>query len=404
MESNPLPVPGLSERQYCNSSVPALTLPHPTRTVISRRTAALVGAALSCVACSRPSGPIEIGLAGPLSQPRGIAMQHGAQLAVDQINAQGGVGGRRLLLRLADDSASEDAAVRVAQTLYDKPAVMAVVGHLTSDASIVAAQVYGGGTHPVTMISPSASSPDLSGISPYAFRICPSDSSHGAALARFAWQTLVARRAGILFISDAYGRGVRKTFAADFARLGGTVVEADPYVPTTRSLEPYLSRMRQAGIDVLLLAADRGGAELALRQVRALGIHWPVIGGDALAGIETAGTVAEGIWISSAYLPDRAGEKNAAFVADYARAHPGERPDHRGASAYDIINLLAQAITVAGPSRRAVRDYVARVGRGVPAFDGVTGRIAFDDAGEAPSKGVVIAIVRGGRLVAEPGE
>ena len=331
-------------------------------------------------------------------------MQHGAQLAVDQINARGGVRGRRLKLRLADDSANEDTAVRVAQALYDNPAVAAVVGHLTSDASIDAAQVYSGGTHPVTMISPSASSPDLSGISPYVFRICPSDSSHGAALARFAWQTLAARRAGILFITDAYGRGVRKTFATDFARLGGTVVEADPYVPTTRSVEPYLSRMRQVGVDVLVLAADRGGAELALRQLRALGVHWPVIGGDALAGIETEGTLAEGMWISTAYLPDRAGEKNSAFVAQYARAYPGERPDHRGASAYDIVNLLAQAITAAGPSRRAVRDYIARVGRGIPAFDGVTGRIAFDDAGDVPSKGVLIAVVRGGRVVAEPGE
>jgi branched-chain amino acid transport system substrate-binding protein len=331
-------------------------------------------------------------------------MQHGAQLAVDQINARGGVRGRPLKLRLADDSASEDAAARVAQALYDNAAVVAVVGHLNSDASIVAAQVYGGGAHPVTMISPTASSLDLSGISPYVFRICPSDSTHGVALARFAWQTLAARRAGIVFISDAYGRGMRNVFAADFVRLGGTIVEADPYVPSTRSLEPYLSRMREVGIDVLLLAADRRGAELALQQLRTLGIHWPVIGGDALAGIETVGTLAEGMWISTAYLPERESEKNSAFVADYARAYPGERPDHRGASAYDIVNLLAQAIDAAGPRRRPVRDYVARVGHGVPPFDGVTGRIAFDDAGTVPSKGVVIAVVRGARMVAESGE
>ena len=331
-------------------------------------------------------------------------MQQGAQLAVDQINSRGGVRGRPLKLHLADDSASEDAAVRVAQAFYDNPTLVAVVGHLTSDASIVAAHVYGGGAHPVTMISPTASSPDLSGISSYAFRICPSDSSHGAALAKFAWQTLAARRAGIVFISDAYGRGVRNSFTGDFARLGGSVVEADPYVPTTRSLEPYLSRMRQVGIDVLVLAADRRGAEVALQELRALGIRWPVIGGDALAGIETAGTLAEGMRISAAYLPDRAGDKNATFVAAYLRAHPGQRPDHRAASAYDIVNLLAQAISAVGPSRRAVRDYVASVGRGTPAFEGVTGSIAFDDAGDVPSKGVVIAVVRGGRMVAESGE
>jgi branched-chain amino acid transport system substrate-binding protein len=372
--------------------------------VINTRTVALVGAVLSCAACSRSSGPIEIGLAGPLSQPRGVAMQQGAQLAIEQINARGGVRGRPLKLRLANDSANEDAAVRVAQTLYDNPAVVAVAGHLTSDASIAAAQIYSGGSNPVIMISPSASSPDLSGISPYVFRICPSDSSHGAALARYAWQTLAARRVGIVFISDAYGRGVLKSFAADFARLGGSVVETDPYVPTTRSLEPYLSRMRQVGIDVLLLAADRRGAELALQEERALGVRWPVIGGDALTGIETVGTLAEGMRISAAYLPDRAGEKNAAFVADFARAHPGLRPDHRAAGAYDIVNLLAQAIEAVGPSRRAVRDYLATIGRGTPAFDGVTGSISFDEDGDAPSKSVVITVVRGGRLVAELGE
>jgi branched-chain amino acid transport system substrate-binding protein len=378
--------------------------PHPSSTVISTRVLALAGATLSFVACSRPSGPIEIGLAGPVSQPRGVAMVRGAQLAVDQINARGGVGGRRLKLRIVDDSANEDAAARVAQVLYDDPGVVAVVGHLTSDASIVAAQVYGGGVHPVTLISPTASSPDLSGINPYFFRICPSDSSHGMALAKFAFHTLVARRVGIVFISDDYGRGVRKTFASEFGRLGGSVVEADPYVPATPSLEPYLSRMRQRGIDALVLAADRPGAELALRQMRSLGIDWPVIGGDALTGIEATGALAEGIRISSPYLPAQAGEQNAAFVAEYARAYRGERPDHRAASTYDIVNLLARAIKAAGADRRSVRSYLSRVGRGAPAFDGVTGKIAFDDAGNVPSKGVVIGVVRHGNLVAETGE
>lgn len=331
-------------------------------------------------------------------------MQRGGQLAVDQINARGGVRGRPLKLRIADDSASEDAALRAAQALYNNRNVVAVVGHLTSDASIVAAQLYGGGSHPVVMISPSASSLDLSGISTYVFRVCPSDSSHGSTLARLAWQSLVARRAGIVFIDDDYGRGVRKTFATEFLRLGGVVVEADPYVPSTPSLEPYLSRMRRAGIDVLVLAADRPGAELALRQMQALGIHWPVLGGDALTGIETAGSLAEGVRFSSAYLPDRPGERNRAFVADYARSYAGERPDYRGAGAYDVVNLLARAIEAAGTDRKAIRNYIAQVGGGVPAFDGVTGRIAFDDGGNVPSKDVVIGVVRHGRLVGEPSQ
>src|SRR5216110_3900876 len=159
------------------------------------------------------------------------------------------------------------------------------------------------------MVSPSASNPELGGINPYFFRICPSDLQHGTELARFAWQTLAARHAGIIYLNNDYGRGVRRTFAAEFARLGGIVLESDPYIPATASLEPYLSRMRRGGADVLLLAAERPGAELALREMRSLGLRWPVLGGDALTGIEADGALAEGLRLSSAYLPDRSEER-----------------------------------------------------------------------------------------------
>lgn len=365
------------------------------------RRSALVGTAVLVAACSRSSGPIVVGLAGPFSQPRGVSMLRAAQLAVNQMNARGGVRGDSLELRVVDDSGSEDAAVRVAEQLYDDPAVLAVVGHLTSTASIAAARVYGGGGNPVVMISPSASSPDLSGFGPYVFRVCPSDLQHGPQLARFAWQDFSARRAGIIYINNDYGRGVRGTIAAEFERLGGRVVEADPYVVTTRSLEPYLSRMRRAGVDVLFLAAERPGAELALHEMRVLGVGWPVLGGDALTGIEADGALAQGLRVSSAYLADRQDDRNAAFVADYARAFPGERPDHRGAGTYDIVRLLARAIADAGPNRRAVRDYLARIGRGKPPFEGVTGTIVFDANGDVPGKTVVIGVVQNGQLVTQ---
>jgi len=334
-------------------------------------------------ACSsQPAHPVAIGLAGPFSQPRGASMLRAAQLAVNQINARHGVRGRALELRVVDDSGSEDTAVRVAERLYADPSVVAVVGHLSSGP-------------------PSASSPDLSGFSPWVFRVCPSDLQHGPELAHFAWQALGARRAGIIYINNDYGRGVRGTFAAEFTRLGGAVVEADPYVAATPSLEPYLSRMRRAGIDVLLIAGERPGAELALREMAALGIHWPVLGGDALTGIEADGALAEGVRISSAYLPDRRDERNAAFVADYARAYPGLRPDHRGAGAYDAVLLVARALERAGAERQIVRDYLARVGQGREQFEGVTGRIAFDATGDARGKSVVIGVVHDGALVTQ---
>ena len=255
------------------------------------RTSLVVGIGAVLAACSsRPAGPVAIGLAGPFSQPRGASMLRAAQLAVNQINARHGIRGLPLELRIVDDSGSEDTAVRAAERLYADPTVVAVVGHLSSGPTIAAARVYGAGPNPVAMISPSASSPDLSGVSPWVFRVCPSDLQHGPELARFAWQTLGARRAGIIYLNNDYGRGVRGTFAAEFTRLGGDVVETDPYVAATPSLEPYLSRLRRgAGIDVLLVAGEPPGAELVLREMAALGVRWPVLGGDALTGIEAAG-------------------------------------------------------------------------------------------------------------------
>jgi len=343
-----------------------------------------------------------VGLAGPFSQPRGASMQHAAELAVKEINARGGVRGRQLALRIMDDSARPDVAIRIARALVDDPSVVAVIGHLTSGSSLAAGRVYGEARRPVVMISPSASSPDLSGVNPYVFRICPTDLSHGAQLARFARQTLGARRIGVIYVDDDYGRGLRLSFAAEFRRLGGEVVEEDPALSTTPSLEPYLSRLRQnGGVDAVMLATERGGAELALRDMVRIGVRWPALGGDALTGIETAGPIAEGVRLSTAYLGDRPGVRNDRFVEAYGRSYPDERPDHRGAGAYDIVQLLASVFTDVGTDRRAIRDRVARIGLDAPAFEGVTGTIAFDARGDVPAKSVVIGAVRSGRLVTE---
>jgi branched-chain amino acid transport system substrate-binding protein len=365
----------------------------------------LVPVAVLCLAaCARETGPIVIGLAGPMEDPLGISEVRAARLAVDQINKRGGVHGRPIQLRVMNDSGTENGAIRAAQALYEDPAVVAVVGHITSGTTIAAARIYGGGKDPLTVVSPTASSPELSGINPFVFRVCPSDLSHGPALARFAFETLHARRAGIVYLNDDYGRGVRQAFSTEFSRLGGVVVEQDPFLPMTPTIEPYVSHMRAAGVDVLMLAADVPGAELALREVRRQGLGWPVIGSDALVGIEGDGPLAEGVHVSSAYLPDRTGDKNAAFVVDFFRATQGQRPNDVAGLTYDTMQLLAAALDAVGPDRRALRDYVASVGDRRQAFNGVTGRIAFDRNGDVPGKPLTIAVVHNGRLVAEASE
>ncbi len=350
-------------------------------------------------ACQGESGPVRIGLAGPFSEPRGRSMLVAAELAVGEINAAGGVRGRQLELVVQDDSASSARAIAVAQALRDDPTVVAVVGHLTSGTTLAAAPVYNGGRDPVVAISPSASNPDLSGIGAFTFRVCATDLAHGGALARYAFERLGAQSAAVLYLNDDYGRGILTTFSEEFQRLGGTVVGQDPISPTA-DVAPYVARIQREGrAQALMIAGDRAGATAVLRAVRAAGLALPVLGGDGLTGIQAEGALAEGVYISSNYLPDLPGDRNAAFLQAYAAASGGERPDHRGAGAYDAVHLIADALRTAGTRRAAVRAALAEVGHARPAYEGVTGRIAFDENGDVRDKAVLVGVVRSGRLV-----
>ena len=358
----------------------------------------LLAAAVS--GCGTSDDPIRIGLAGPFSEQRGVSMQLGAELAVAEINDMGGIRGRPLELVIKDDSASAELAVQVARELYETRDLVAVVGHLTSGAAISAAPIYDGGSRPVVQISPSASSPQLSEVGPYTFRVCPSDLVHGARLAEWAWEEVGARTAAVLYQNDAYGRGVRTTFQQSFENLGGAVVSEDPYVAPLPTFEPYLRRLSQrGGADVVMIAGDRAGAERIIASLDSLGVSYPVLGGDGLSGIEGSDLDATGVLFSSAYLPDRIGPRNEAFVAAYQAAFGDVLPDHRGAGAYDAVHLLARAISEVGPERSRIQSYLATVGTDTAPFHGVTGVIAFDENGDVPDKEVVIGVVRDGRVV-----
>jgi branched-chain amino acid transport system substrate-binding protein len=360
----------------------------------------LVGSlAVILCACNFSREPIRIGLAGSLSDPVGVPMKRAAELAVAEINAAGGIGGRPIELVQRDDYADPDSAVFVATDLYDA-GVSAVIGHLFSGTTLAAAPVYNGGPDPVAAISPSSSSPDVSTAGDYTFRICPSDLAHGAALARWTHDTLDLERGAVLYLNDQYGRGVRQTFVREFTRRGGSLVAIDPYLGDTPDVGPYLDRLAKLGrVDFLMVAGNRGEAEEILRQARGRGLNMPVLGGDGLEGIEEAGAIAEGVYLSSAYLPTLATPANKAFLQAYRKKFPGGGlPNQPAAATYDAVYLLRDVIAKAGPKRKDIRRALAKVGSDSPAFKGVTGTVAFDMRGDVPNQAVYIGMVRDGVL------
>ncbi len=359
----------------------------------------VVAGTMATSACDRPSGPIQIGVAGAFSDPIGEPMRQAAELAAEEINAAGGVGGRPLALVFRDDYGNPDSAVFIADDFYNS-SVSAVVGHLYSGTTIAAAPVYNGGEQPLVAISPSSSSPDITSAGDYTFRVCPSDLAHGAVLARWIYGSLGLRRGAVLYLNNQYGRGIRQMFVQEFNRLGGELLSIDPYLGEHPIVEPYLDRLAKGSPrpDFLLIAGNRREAETIIAEARRRGLQVPVLGGDGFDGIEQTKELPERTYHSSAYFPSLASPANQRFLESYSRKYPGRRPNQAAAATYDAIYLLRDVIARAGTNREAIRHALAAVGSATPPFEGVTGTIAFDAAGDVSNQNVYIGLVRQGTI------
>ena len=281
--------------------------------------------------------------------------------------------------------------------------MVAVVGHVYSSTTLSAAPVYNAAR--VVEISPSSSSPQVTQAGAYTFRVCPSDLQQGAALARFAAERLGLLRGAIFYLNDEYGRGLRQTFASEFSRLGGVVDQVEPYLGDHPDVSAYVELLARRGTSqFVFLGGNESEAEEVLRVARGRGIKVPLLGGDGLEGLQAAGALADGSYISNGYLPSLDTPKNREFLQAYARRYPGAAlPSHAAVATYDIVYLLRRVIAVAGVDRGRVRDALAAVGRTTPPFDGVTGTIAFDENGDVVHPRVVIGRIEGGQIHAVEG-
>ncbi len=390
---------------------PSRRTPAARRTPSTALVAGLVGiAGLAACGESAPApaaDTVGIALAAPVSTPAYRGVQLAAEMAVDSINAAGGIAGRPVELLVRDDSTSPELAITIASELVADPRVVAAVGHVNSAATLAAAQVYNDPRHALVNVSPASSAPAISEAGLWTFRVTPTDLLHGPALARWAYNRLDARRATVLYSNDEYGRGLRTSFADAFTSLGGRVLHTDPYLPSLLQEDPdatapFLERAVRDRTDVLVIAGQTADGELVLRTARAEGYRGPVMGADGLAGLRDVGPVASGVFVSSAWLPDGPADATQAFV-DAFRARYDVVPDQFAAMTYDAVRLLAEAADAVGPDREAIREYLDGVGEDGSAFPGVTGDIAFDENGDVPDKDVVVGVIRDGRLVTAGG-
>lgn len=329
-------------------------------------------------------------MAGPFEQGFGLANRRGVELALAEINEAGGINGAPLVIDFRDDKGDGAEAARIAQAFVDDARVMGVVGHVSSGAMVAASKVYDGN---LAAVATTASSAELTGISPWVFRVISSDSANGVDLARFA-ERLGKRRALVLYENDSYGRGLADAFRRQFS---GDVVSFDPIDGAATDAETFVAYAIAQRTDLVFVAGTERSGIALLRQARALGLTADFLGGDGWTGVVGDPVAAEGALVGAPFTALDPRPEAQRFVQAF-RAKFSTDPDGNAALAYDATWVMAAGLREVGADRSKLRDWLASRTTRNP-VPGVTGNISFLLTGDPVGKSFTMTRVRNGALV-----
>ena len=373
--------------------------------MLGRRSTAVLCAlaAFFLVRCGAEKPPsaegIRIGFFGALTGPTATFAQsgkNGVTLAVDEINASGGVlGGKHLELVVEDDRGEATEAASAVSKLITRDHVVALIGEQASSRSIAAAPIAQ--SYAVPMISPTSTNVEVTKKGDYIFRACFTDPYQGAVIASFARNSLhAATAAQLVDVRNDYSVGLAQAFRESFVRKGGRVVAELKYSEGDSDFSAQLTAIRPLDPDVLVVPGYYTDAGLIARQAKALGIRATLLGGDGWDSpklTEIGGEAVEGTYFSNHYSVDDPSTSVRAFVAAYRKKY-GADPDSIAALSYDATRLLADAVRRAGSTEgKRVRDALAET----KDYAGVSGTLTMD-ADRNPIKPAVILKVEGGRF------
>lgn len=341
--------------------------------------------------------PIHVGEVEPLTGKEaafGQSSHNGILLAVEEINARGGVLGRPIQLHTEDNQSKPGDSSTVTKKLIARDRVIAVLNGGTSAQCLESGPVCQ--THRVPLLATTATNPQVTEKGDYVFRTCFIDPFQGAVLAKFAYTTLKARRVALLTsVSSTFSVGLSKVFRDSFTALGGEIVGEQKYAEGDKDFRAQLTAIRALAPDVIAAMGYYTEGALICRQARDLGIRCPFISGDGWEApelIEIGGPAVNGVYYSAHYSSESTAPEVQAFLRKYRAHFGGETPDSLAPLAYDAMLILADAIRSAGTvDGQELRDALAKT----KDFPGVTGRTTID-AHRNASKSAVIVTVKDG--------
>jgi branched-chain amino acid transport system substrate-binding protein len=322
-----------------------------------------------------------------------------AFLAADEINATGGIRGRRLQLVVDTITSSfepTDLEIQRAQRLVGQ-AVVAVAGHGGSRGSLAAAPVYNAAR--IVQLVPIGTSRLLRESGPWTLRMAPDDSIEGAFLARFACDSLSARNVVLFHMSDEYGFGIRRGVEAALAERGVRVRRSQRFDIQSDLSTLVDGAVRGEPVDVAVIAGRTFETADIVRRLAVVSPRTRVVaaeGASILPGLpQLVGQAGQGMYVAAFWLPDAPDSASRRFAAS-VQQRLGRLATAGDAMLYDAVRLLAGAAAAAGPSPAEMRDWINSLGVNRPAFRGVTGALSV---GKPAGVRFVMGQVRGDRIV-----
>lgn len=321
-----------------------------------RKVSAMVMAAVMCLGLlagcggSKKDNVIKLGMTGPLTGDAaiyGLAASRGAQIAVDEINAKGGI---QFEFQVQDDVADGETAVNAYNKLMDW-GMDVLIGTVTSGACIsVAAETY---ADRVFTLTPSASSTDVTAGNDNVFQVCFSDPNQGSGSAIYMASNMPDAKIAVIYRNDdAYSQGIRDTFVAEADAQGLKVVYEGTFTKDTQSdFNVQLTEAQAAGADLVFLPIYYQPASVMLSQAAAMGYNPTFFGVDGMDGILTMEgfetKLAEGVMLLTPFSADASDDLTKSFVKTYREKY-GEVPNQFAADGYDAVYILYQALQAAG--------------------------------------------------------
>lgn len=345
---------------------------------------------------SRVTAQVKVGavscLTGELST-FGVSSIQGARLAADDVNGHGGVLGQKLDLLVEDNGSKAGEAATIARKLLTQDRVVAILGDLTSSATMEAAPLAQAAGIP--LLTPTATGEDITKVGDYIFRSCFLNSFSGQVMARFALDRFKATHAVVLTdVKQDYSIGLAAVIKAYLQGHGGRDVMELSFSSGDTDFRAQLTRARAFRPDVIFVPAYYPEAGLILRQAKQLEIKARFVGGegwDSPTLLRVAGKSAEGAYYVNHFSADNPKPNVQTFVQAYHQRY-GTAPDALAALWYDGARLLADAINRAGSTDpKKIRDALAAT----KGFPGVTGSISMDANRNASKPGVVLTIENG---------